>query len=398
MQVNNDKNSVRFLHLSDTHFGVHFALHPKNLNRRAYGELFFQKVNDLINKSISRHQVDFIIHSGDFFNRSNPPPEIVDRGVQSFQLATREGIPIFVLPGNHERSKLPFGLLPFSDNINLFSKPCSFFFKKNGISIKLMGFPYIRENIKRKFKTLIKKASQKSSGDFAKKADYQILVIHQLIEGSCIENFIFRRGANIVSFLQIPKKFHYIACGHVHRFQLLYKTRLNPTQSTSKFFLAEQKDNHQSWYFSDENGLNSSVFQNPLIIYPGSVERVSFAERNEPKGYIIGHLRFPDNEIQNNTYEFHQLPAVNMMYLIWDLSITDLDENINQTLEKMYKAHLRSSPLHDKKENSLTAIFRIKIKSRSYPSPEKLKYLRLEAKRLNIYLTFSLAIKLAQAR
>ncbi|MHA2247426.1 MAG: metallophosphoesterase family protein, partial [Candidatus Hodarchaeales archaeon] len=119
------EKSIRFLHISDTHFGAHYALRPKNLKRRAYGELFFRKITEVLNKAISVHHVDFIIHSGDFFNRSKPPPEVVNRGIKPFQLAAQKGIPIYVLPGNHERSRLPLGLLPFYDNINLFTKPSS---------------------------------------------------------------------------------------------------------------------------------------------------------------------------------------------------------------------------------------------------------------------------------
>ena len=118
--------------------------------RRAYGELFFQKIANVIQKAISNHHIDFIIHSGDFFNRSKPPPDVIDRAVKSFRPAIQKEIPIYILPGNHERSKLPLGLLPFSNgNINLFKKPSSFIFEKNGITIKLTGFPYIRKNAKK---------------------------------------------------------------------------------------------------------------------------------------------------------------------------------------------------------------------------------------------------------
>ena len=82
-----DKDAIRFLHLSDTHFGVYYALKPRNLLRRAYSELFFHKVEEVIREATSIHKIDFIIHSGDFFNRSKPPPEVVDRGVRPFQRA-----------------------------------------------------------------------------------------------------------------------------------------------------------------------------------------------------------------------------------------------------------------------------------------------------------------------
>ena len=93
------KDTVRFLHLSDTHFGVHYALKPRNHLRRAYGELFFRKVEEVIRRAISIHKIDFIIHSGDFFNRSKPPHEVVDRGVKPFNLLPERGFPFLLSQG-----------------------------------------------------------------------------------------------------------------------------------------------------------------------------------------------------------------------------------------------------------------------------------------------------------
>ena len=50
-------DSIRFLHLSDTHFGVHYALKPRNLLRRAYSELFFRKVEEVIREAILIHKI-----------------------------------------------------------------------------------------------------------------------------------------------------------------------------------------------------------------------------------------------------------------------------------------------------------------------------------------------------
>ncbi len=383
------ENIIRFLHIGDTHFGVHYALNPKNPYRRAYGELFFQKIEEVINQAISEHHVDFIIHSGDFFNRSKPPPEVVDRGVKPFQLAAKRGIPIFIIPGNHERSKLPLGLLPFSnDNINLFSKPCSYTFKKNGFSIKLTGFPYIRHNIKKNFSSILKKAWINSLGRNPIKPDYSILVTHQLIEGSRIEHYTFRSGQDVVSFRQIPKLLNYVACGHVHRFQFLYNPSFSSVKSTNKSYFIEQDNINQIWQFNGKNGLKSSQFPNPIIAYTGSLERVSLAEKNEPKGYIIGELQLSEtgHKINDVKYQFHELDALKMVYLVWDLSKATIDDYVTQTLEKLYSV---STLRRDEKRGGLSGIFRVKIQGKRYDSSKNLEHLKQEAKRLNIYLTFS---------
>jgi DNA repair exonuclease SbcCD nuclease subunit len=376
---------IRFLHISDTHFGVSYALKPKNLLRRAYGELFFQKVADVVQKAISKHQIDFIIHSGDFFNRSKPPPEVVDRAVKSLKPAIHKEIPIYILPGNHERSKLPLGLLPFSnENIHLFSKPQSYIYEKNGISIKLSGFPYIRKNVKKHFNSLIKKAWSQCVGQ-STKSDYSILVIHQLIEGSYIENYTFRRGHNVVSFKPVPQKFNYIACGHVHRFQFLLNPQLKSIWSTNKFYSVQQNSKKHSLYFKGRSNLSSSISRGPLISYAGSLERVSLAERNEPKGYIIGELVATKRGIQSIGFEFHELPAIRMVYLIWDLNEGTMVEYVKKTLETIYEIHTD----HKQSEKGIVAIFRIRIRGKGVYSKQDINYLKQEAIRCNIYLNFT---------
>lgn len=392
------KDSISFLHLGDTHFGVHYALRPKNLHRRAYGELFFQKVEEVINKAISFHKVDFILHSGDFFNRSSPPPEVVDRGVKLFQFAAKKGIPIYIVPGNHERSKLPLGLIPYSEsNIKLFLKPCSYIFKKNGITIKITGFPYVRHNAKEKFASILKRASLNTIGDTSKNIDYSILVIHQLIEGSRIENYTFRKGNDIVSFFQIPTKINYVACGHIHRFQFLYNQDSSFFRSTNKFYNVKQDYIDRSWQFDDQNAFNLKYFQNPVISYSGSLDRVSVAEKNEPKGYIIGKLHFlnANATIKSADFQFHEVTPVKMIYCVWDLSRAPMEHYITPTLEKLYRVHSTYSPSLNQGTEILRGIFRIKIKGNREYNSKSLEYLKQEAKRLNVYLSFSYRPNLA---
>ena len=383
------KNSIRFLHLSDTHFGVHYALKPRNLLRRAYSELFFLKVEEIIRKAISIHEIDFIIHSGDFFNRSKPPPEVVDRGVKPFQLAARKGIPVFIVPGNHERSRLPLGLLPFSnDNLNIFSDPRSYLFEKNGISIKITGFPYIRNEARNTFSEILKKAWNNSSSCKKMRYDYSILVVHQLLAGCRIENYTFSRGPDVVPILQALRKFNYIACGHVHRFQFLYKKSSPFLKSTNRFFLAEQDHRGCNWHFDDKFS-DCSQIPNPIIAYAGSLERVSFMERNEPKGYIIGELK-PSNKghrMMNLKCQFHELSAVKMIYNIWDLSKSSANDYINQTIEEMCDLHSTYKLNRNKRWGDLTGIIRIGIKGQRLPNNAFLDYLKEEAKRLGFYLT-----------
>jgi len=392
-------DSINFLHISDTHFGVHYAIKPRNLRRRAYGDQFFHKACKVIDDAITKHKVDLILHAGDFFNLSKPPPAVIDRAVQPFLLAVKKRIPVYIIPGNHERSKLPLGLLPYHDLFNVFVKPSFFYFEKNGMKIKITGFPFISYNSKINFRSVVKKAWDNCYGKNFLKHDYSILLTHQMFSGARIENHTFWDGQDVVSLQQIPKMFNYLACGHVHRFQFLYRSQginggTSQVQSINNQFKIQQGCSNHIWRFDKPQTDSSIYFENPVIAYCGSLERVSMIERDEPKGYVIGKLFISEENdtIQTAEISFHPLTAIEMVYFVWDLSKASMKEYVEQTFEKLYSINSRSLLTQNKETKKLSAVFRIKIKGKrdySLGTSEKLEFLKQEAKRLNVYLTFS---------
>jgi hypothetical protein len=388
------ESTIRFLHLSDTHFGVHYAVKSKNYQRRAYGNSFFQKATEIIETAITKHNVDFILHAGDFFNRSNPPSEVIDRAVQPFLQATAKGVPVYLLPGNHERSKLPLGLLTYHDMVNLFAKPSSFFFEKHGVRIKITGFPNIRHNIQLNFRDIVQRAWNNCVSKDDSHPHYTILLLHQLIEGSRIESYTFRRGNNVIPFHEVPSMFNYLACGHVHRFQFLCRTPSASVRSVHQYNRVQQDPSTQTWYFDTTQPAPLMPFNGPVITYSGSPARVSLVERHEPKGYIIGTLYATEigDRIQAAEFEFHPIPAVEMRYFVWDLSSVSLDEYFDQTLEELSTITPPTLITQKSGEAPLFAVFRIRINGGDTYSIEQLakfNVLKQEATRNNIYLTFS---------
>ncbi len=388
--------TIRFLHIGDTHFGVHYAVKPKNLLRRAYGDLFFQKSKDVIHSAILNHKIDFIIHCGDFFNRSKPPPKVIDRAVKPFLFAANKGIPIYLLPGNHERSKLPLGLLSFHDNIKLFSKPTSYYFQKHGINIKILGFPFYRENIQSKFTNLLSYAWNNCKNDFHLH-HFSILLLHQLIEGSRLENYTFRTGNDVVPYIQLPNYINYIACGHVHRFQFLHQSLDSHSQSphiqSTHSDYSIYQDISRNLY-SSRNYTNQKFNQNPVVAYSGSLERVSLAEINEAKGYIIGKLSLSQNDssIKSVEYNFHSIPPIDMIHHVWDLNKKNIVEDIDKTIDNFYSYDTKRLSNQSFENSHLTAVSRIKIEGkRKLNSIEqrKLSTLKSIAKQFNIYVMFS---------
>jgi DNA repair exonuclease SbcCD nuclease subunit len=376
---------ISFLHITDTHFGVNFAKKPRNQLKEEYSNLFFSKSEEVIKKAIECHKIDFIVHSGDFFNRSKPPPEVVDRAVKPFSITANKGIPIYLLPGNHERSKLPFGLLHYQDNINVFKNPRSFTFKKKGVIIQLTGFPYIRHYARDKFTKVVKQASKHN---LPINSHYNILVTHQLIEGSRVYNYVFRGGHNVIQSTDVPMGFNYIACGHVHRFQILKQLKNSSSLlSTSEYRLIKQNCLTRKWQLIKNVNQSSATMSDPIIAYPGSLERVSLAERFEQKGFIIGKLFFSKelNKITHAEYSFQEIESVRMIYQIWNLSEKSSEEYIENLVNKLFEISVNSSS-HGKK---LNGVIRIKIQGPVKLLSTELAEIKNECEKLNFYITFS---------
>jgi DNA repair exonuclease SbcCD nuclease subunit len=158
-----------------------------------------------------------------------------------------------IVPGNHERSALPFPLLWSLPNLYVFDSPRTFLLTLRGYRVALSGFPYSRDDQRRSFSETVA-----STGWQEHRADIRLLCIHQIVEGAAVgsQNFIFRHGADVIPSRLLPCSFAAVLTGHVHRFQVLSVG-------------------------SDGSRAASPVF------YSGSTERTSFAECDEQKGYLL---------------------------------------------------------------------------------------------------------------
>ncbi len=377
---------IKFLHISDSHFGAHFAAKSSsrtNKLRKEYGERFFIAIKQILDNSIIKDKIDFVIHTGDFFNRSKPPPNVMEKAISPFSKVA-EKIPIYFIPGNHERSKLPFGLISFQDNVHIFRNPCSYFFNKGKLRVKITGIPYIRYNARVKFWQNLK-----NEGNI--KSDFSILALHQLLSGSKIETYTFRNGQNVLEKSNAFSVYDYIACGHVHRFQWLYpKTPQNSSYSSlSDIYTIKQDLTRKNWHFSPEmTQMNRRSYPNPVIAYSGSMERVSFVERFESKGYIIGEIHIQNEIPVEANYRFHPIDSIPMEYQSWNLSTQTLKEYVKEfqnTIEQNY-------PKRYDRNQSVSCVARIQILGRiSEEENEILRDLQTFARRHDCYLTIYFA-------
>ena len=254
--------SIRVIFFSDTHLGFDYPLRPRAERPRRGPDFFanFQRVLDHARSS----RADLVIHGGDFFHRSKVAPGIVDLAYQALFEFADSGIPIAIVPGNHERSVLPPSLFLNHPSIHVFDHPRTFRFQTRGGSVAVSGFPYLR-NIRTEFARVVKECE---AGRHS--ADHRLLCLHHAVEGAVVgpAGFVFRDAADVIDRRHLPTDFDCVLAGHIHRQQVL--------------------------------GYDVPV------VYCGSIERTSYAEQHETKGFCELTLH---HDAPQPTIEFHQLPS-----------------------------------------------------------------------------------------
>ena len=241
---------IRIVFFADTHLGFDYPLRPK-VKRRRRGKDFFDNYQKVLSYAIDT-KADLLIHGGDLFFRSRVPQKIIDLVYQPLIEFADRGIPVFLVPGNHERSNLPTSLFLNHPNIHIFEKPRTFAVDVPGVRISLSGFPCERNGIRDSFQSLLE-----ATGWNENCGDINLLCIHQAVEGAQVgpSNYTFRHGQDVIRHADVPAGFQAVLAGHIHRQQIL-------------------------WIHSDSSGGNVPV------IYSGSTERTSFAEKGEKKGFF----------------------------------------------------------------------------------------------------------------
>lgn len=297
--MSDNKQQVTILLIADTHLGEDYPFRSSRTELHR-GEDFFRNMKAAL-ASIDEYNVDFVVHGGDLFYRSRFPARLVNMALEPFMSIAEAGVPVLIVPGNHERSLIPRTLFDQHPNLYFFDEPSTFQFTCNNQSVAFSGFPSVRDNISTLFDEKVKATSC-----YSIQPDLHFLCIHQSVEGAQVgvQNYTFRSGPDVVSVHQLPSLFTAVLSGHIHRAQIITH---------------------------DKHGY---PIPSP-VIYPGSIDRVSFAERTENKGYYILRFSRIDGGRYERTARFYNLPARGMFRLEMTASTCDsyflqeLDSTIN---------------------------------------------------------------------
>lgn len=307
---------IKIIFLADTHLGFDYPIRPKK-DRRRRGPDFFNNFNIVLQYAVEK-KVDLVIHGGDLFFRTKIPKPIIDLVYFKLLEFAEHNIPTIIVPGNHESSRLPDSLLLQHPTICVFKEPQFFSFNINGLKLNIAGFPCVRKNVKNEFVEILNHLELETTNSAV-----NLLCMHQSIEGATVgpSDYTFRYGDDVIPLKDIPEKYQLILSGHIHRQQILY---------TSK--------------------------KNIPIIYPGSIERTAFAEKDEVKGFY--EIRIRDKN--NIEYDFISLPTRPMIDLIFKdviYSSKDIIKEMNFKVSSLPKDSIvRIKFLHPGNINLLNSI------------------------------------------
>ncbi|MFH1845067.1 MAG: DNA repair exonuclease [bacterium] len=287
------RREMELFFCADTHLGFDQPVRPRILRRRR-GPDFFANFRRFLADAVAA-QADLVVHGGDFFFRSRVPKAIVDTAYEILLEFAGHGIPIYIVPGNHECSVLPTSLFVSHPNIRIFAEPTTFVQQVDGATVLLAGFPFHRRTIRCDFTRVLAR-----TGWQAHDADVRLLCCHQTVAGATVgpSDYTFRRGDDVVRIEELPADFDAILAGHIHRRQILRRSSMKTPGATP-------------------------ATTGPPVLYPGSIERTSFAEKDEDKGYFrLRWRRTAAGRWQMQAPRFVSLPARPMVDLVLEARLT----------------------------------------------------------------------------
>ena len=263
---------IRILLLADTHLGFDLPTRAR-VQRRRRGHDFLANYATALRPALER-QVDLVVHGGDVFNRSRVPTSVAWQAFEPLARIAESGIPVFVVPGNHERGRIPQFRFAQHPGIHLFDRPRTFAVDVRGVRVAIAGFPSERDDVRARFTDLVQ-----ATRWHALPATVRLLCMHQCVEGATVgpNDFTFTTAADVIRGRDVPSGFAALLSGHIHRHQVL------------------------------TTDLRGTALAAP-VLYPGSIERTSVAEANEEKGFMIVEVACDDSAARVD-WKFCALPA-----------------------------------------------------------------------------------------
>lgn len=263
----------RILHFSDLHIGTenYGRLNPETgLSTRLED---FLRAFDFVVDYALENDVDLVLFTGDAFKNRDPSPTHQREFARRIRRLIEADKPVFLLVGNHDMPNSPtrahsldiYATLAL-DRVHVGDRPNIHRINTAHGPVQVAALPWLTRSrflakeetqglspeeidrlIRDRLEQLVYKLVERINPD-----EPAILAAHLTVEGA---EWGAERSVMLGSDLTIPKSvlaqevFDYIALGHIHKHQV--------------------------------------VSHRPLMVYAGSIERIDFGERNDPKGFVV---------------------------------------------------------------------------------------------------------------
>lgn len=315
---------IRFIHTADIHFGMEnygrvdpqTGIHSRLLD-------FDRALNSCVDTAI-KEKVDFFLFCGDAYKTAHPSQTQQRLLIQCFFRLYDAKIPIVIIVGNHDHplsygkaNALDlFGEFPL-DGFYVIAKPQTIHLETKSGPINIVGMPWPtrnsvalkqQESASTNITEYISKAACRIIADHAEKLDPTIpaVLAGHLTVSSGVFSGSEKRAVYGTDPLFMPSQlaiapFDYVALGHLHRNQNLNKNSPIP------------------------------------IVYSGSIERIDFGERKEPKGFCLVSIAKKGAA----TYKFIETPMRPFIQI--DVKLSSATSQTQQMLDAIAKHTIKDA-------------------------------------------------------
>jgi exonuclease SbcD len=236
--------------------------------------------------------MDALVIAGDICHTWSMEPVYIAKLAQALQPVTQEKIPIIMIPGNHDLPNSAQGISLLQalgeftfKSLFILKTPCSRVIEtKKGLPLRVIAVPWLLPSqypdLEAGYTETIQMLLQGLD------TIPTIFLGHFGIEGATYEGTERRLSMPGRTEPVVPRhlftfpEVQYVAMGHIHKYQNI------------------------------GNDHSIGVSNTPPIVYSGTLERVTFGERNDPKGGVFVTLRRTDfgeyDFIESPAREFHQ--------------------------------------------------------------------------------------------
>ena len=288
---------MKLLHTADIHLGsnTYGRIDPETgLNTRL---LDFKRCFEFMVRRGLDEEIDLFLFCGDAYRTADPTPTQQKVFAECLKPITETGIPIVMITGNHDHP-VSFGKASAIDifgyvsgEVHIFRKPDTALIQTRNGPLQLLAMPWpirsmllskgeyrkkspleIREIIERLYVDFIAASAQTFDPALP-----TVLAGHFSVQGSeyagSERTSLIAHEPKFTPGQLSPPPIDYVALGHIHRFQ---DRRTDP--------------------------------EAPPVVYCSSIERISFKECHERKGFVLVTIEAKNGE-KETAYEFVDTPA-----------------------------------------------------------------------------------------